>query len=88
MVSISDTAAGPTHPVIGLDGTLDTAVIRVLAEPSVRKFIADQLGQADVVITFGRQTVDGETRKFTPPRHPSPCRWRARHSPARPGSGA
>jgi signal transduction histidine kinase len=66
VVSIADTAAGPTRPVIGLDGQIDTAVIRVLAEPSVRRFIADQLGQADVVITFGRQTVDGETKKFTP----------------------
>jgi len=66
VVSISDTAAGPTRPVIGLDGQIDTAVIRVLAEPSVRRFIADQLGQADVMITFGRQTVDGETKKFTP----------------------
>jgi signal transduction histidine kinase len=66
IVSTADTAAGPTRPVIGLDGQIDTAVIRVLAEPSVRHFIADQLGQADVVITFGRLTVDGETRKFTP----------------------
>ena len=65
VVSISDTAAGPTRPVIGLDGQVDTSVIRVLSEPSVRRFIADQLGQADVVITFGRLTSEGETKKFT-----------------------
>ncbi len=86
VVSIADTAAGPTRPVIGLDGQIDTAVIRVLAEPSVRRFIADQLGQADVVITFGRQTVDGETKKFTPTA-PSDHAAAGRSATARPDAG-
>jgi hypothetical protein len=37
VVSIADSAAGPTRAVVGLDGQVDTAVIRVLAEPFRRR---------------------------------------------------
>ena len=63
VLTLADTAAG-RRPVVGIDGMVDTMVIRALAEPSVRHFIADQLGQADVQITFGRTLPGGETETF------------------------
>jgi signal transduction histidine kinase len=64
---VAETAAGG-RPVVGADGLVDPLVIRVLAEPTVRHLIADQLGQADVRITFGQTTSQGETKTFAPAR--------------------
>jgi signal transduction histidine kinase len=42
-----------TIPVVSADGTLNPAIISVLSRESQQRFIADNLGQADVVIEFG-----------------------------------
>jgi signal transduction histidine kinase len=47
------------RPVVAPDGSVDPAVMAQLTDPDVQRVIADSLGQADVVITFGI-TVPGE----------------------------
>jgi two-component system OmpR family sensor kinase len=47
------------RPVVAPDGSVDAAVMAQLTDPDVQRVIADSLGQADVVITFG-VTVPGE----------------------------
>jgi signal transduction histidine kinase len=47
------------RPVVAPDGSVDPAVMAQLTDPDVQRVIADSLGQADVVITFG-VTVPGE----------------------------
>ena len=54
------------NPVVGVDGHVDAAVLETMDDPSLQRFIADYLGQADVEITFGRFVADGELRKFMP----------------------
>ena len=42
---------------MGLDGTIDPAVLDKMSERIQQRFIADQLGQADVEVTFGSYVV-------------------------------
>jgi len=53
-------------PVVGVGDQVDPRVIAALATRVQQRFIADQLGQADVEITFGRYVSDGETKRFVP----------------------
>lgn len=59
-------AAAKGQPVVGLDGHVDPAVLVRMSERTQQRFIADQLGQADVEITFGSHVSDGETLRFVP----------------------
>ena len=63
VLSIAETASSG-RAVVGVDGAVDVPVIRALANRETQRFIADQLGQADVVIQFGRRVPDGETNRF------------------------
>jgi len=57
------------RPVVGADGAVDPLVIRALADRNVQRLIADQLGQADVEITFGWFALEGETKRFVSARN-------------------
>lgn len=57
---------GTTGTVVGLDGRLDAAVAAALADPLQREVIADQLGQADVIIRFGYRASDDQGATFQP----------------------
>jgi signal transduction histidine kinase len=59
-----DTAAG--SPVVGVDGHVDPEVLDTMADQRLQRFIADQLGQADVELAFGQFVSDGEGMKFLP----------------------
>ena len=65
---VSSTAerAAAGRPVVSRDGTVDGLVVAALSNHDVQRFIADELAQADVSITFGWVTKDGETSKFVP----------------------
>jgi signal transduction histidine kinase len=52
---------GPGAPIVGADGALDPAVVAFLADPENEQFIADRLGQADVILDFGLTVPGGET---------------------------
>jgi len=56
------------RPVVSRDGTVDGIVVATLSDHRVQRFIADDLGQADVSITFGWLTKDGENDKFVAAR--------------------
>jgi signal transduction histidine kinase len=56
------------RPVVSRDGTVDGLVLAALSDHRVQRFIADDLGQADVSITFGWVTKDGEIDKFVAAR--------------------
>ena len=47
------------RPVVGADGELDQAVVIALDDADTRTFIADRLGQADVILRFGLTLSDG-----------------------------
>jgi len=81
VIRVADLAAGG-RPVMGVDGQVDTSVIRAMTDPYVRHFVADQLGQADVSITFGQYLTDGETKTFVPSGQPLVLRLA---SPPQPG---
>jgi signal transduction histidine kinase len=60
-------------PIVGADGLVDERVVKILDNPVYRAFIADRLGQADVIIRFGvsvpagDQTVpEGDPTVFVP----------------------
>jgi signal transduction histidine kinase len=63
---VSSTAdrAAAGRPVVSRDGTVDGLVVAALSNHDVQRFIADELAQADVSITFGWLTKDGEASKF------------------------
>jgi signal transduction histidine kinase len=63
---VSSTAdrAAAGRPVVARDGTVDGLVVAALSNHDVQRFIADELAQADVSITFGWLTKDGEVSKF------------------------
>ena len=63
--SLAATAA-KGQPVVGPDGRVDAAVLEKMSEHTQQRFIADQLGQADVEVTFGSHVSDGETLRFVP----------------------
>src|SRR3954452_15455791 len=65
VTAVADDNAGGS-PVVGVDGHVDSDVLDTMANPRLQRFIADQLGQADVEIAFGRFVADGETMKFLP----------------------
>jgi signal transduction histidine kinase len=56
--------ASAGRPVVTRDGELDVVVQAALADHRSQRLIADELGQANVVITFGWIVQDGEARKF------------------------
>jgi len=56
--------ASSGRPVVTRDGELDVVVQAALADHRSQRLIADELGQANVVITFGWIVPDGEARKF------------------------
>ena len=45
--------AADDRPIVLADGSLNERVIVVLNDPTVRAFITDRLGQADVIVRFG-----------------------------------
>jgi two-component system sensor histidine kinase BaeS len=51
-------------PVVGAGGQVNPVVLEYMADYDLQRFIADQLGQADVEITFGQYVADGETQRF------------------------
>jgi two-component system, OmpR family, sensor histidine kinase BaeS len=63
VLTVAESAAAG-RAVVGVDGAVDVQVIRALANRETQRFIADQLGQADVAIQFGRRVPDGETNRF------------------------
>src|SRR3954451_19914280 len=65
VTAVPDDNAGGS-PVVGVYGHVDSDVLDTMANPRLQRFIADQLGQADVEIAFGRFVADGETMKFLP----------------------
>jgi signal transduction histidine kinase len=63
---VRDRAAAAVTPdglVVGVDGLTDPRVVAAMEDPDLRHFIADRLGQADVVIRFGvaASAADGAT---------------------------
>ena len=46
-------------PIVRADGSVDERVVQILDNPVYRAFIADRLGQADVIIRFGVSVPDG-----------------------------
>ncbi|MFL5645540.1 MAG: ATP-binding protein [Chloroflexota bacterium] len=65
VTAVADESAGGS-PVVGVDGHVDRDVLDTMANPRLQRFVADQLGQADVEIAFGRFVADGEGMKFLP----------------------
>ena len=53
-------------PVVGPDNEVAPIVLRALADHSNQRFLADQLGQADVELTFGQYVAGGEGKTFMP----------------------
>ena len=59
------TAAGD-HLVVFPDGTVNPAVLRQFQNDDVRKLIADQTAQANVIVRFGLSTGSGVDTRFIP----------------------
>jgi signal transduction histidine kinase len=59
-----------TRPAVARDGDVDGVLYAALSNRNIPRLIADQLGQADVTITFGWQVKDGEETKFVQARNP------------------
>lgn len=53
-------------PVVGPDGLLDARVVSALNKPTLRAFITDRLGQADVIVRFGTTVGEGDQAMFVP----------------------
>ncbi|OGO58589.1 MAG: hypothetical protein A2Z32_07710 [Chloroflexi bacterium RBG_16_69_14] len=70
-------------PVVGANGEVDPVVLQAMADHNLQRFIADQLGQADVEITFGRFVLDGEAQRFVAARD-APILFRL-EAPPQPG---
>jgi two-component system, OmpR family, sensor histidine kinase MtrB len=47
-------------PIVRADGLVDERVVRILENPTYRAFIANRLGQADVIIRFGVSVPEGD----------------------------
>ena len=58
-------SAGP-GPVVGADGQVNEAVVRLLDDRSSADFIADRLGLADVTLRFGLSVAEGDRTVFVP----------------------
>jgi signal transduction histidine kinase len=65
--SVADRASAG-RPVVTRDGDLDVVVQAAFSDHRIQRLIADQLGQADVTITFGWFVYDGETQRFVAAR--------------------
>ena len=63
---VASSAVGLDGRVVMADGSLHPDVIATLDNPERRRFIADRLGQANVRITFGLLSLDGESIGFVP----------------------
>ena len=53
-------------PVVRADGSVDARVADVFNEPLFRAFVADRLGQADVIVRFGVTVREGDRSMFVP----------------------
>ena len=62
----AETTVGAGNAVVNADGVLDAAVIASLSDPQTKSFIANSLGQADVILVFGLTVAGGETGTFIP----------------------
>ena len=58
------------RPVVDSMNDVDPRVLQALSAEIQQRFIADRLGQADVVIRFGTMAKDGETLRFVPADSP------------------
>jgi signal transduction histidine kinase len=54
------------RPVVSLDGSVDPGVTRALARPTTQRFIADRIGQADVIVRFGLTVTQDGRNLFVP----------------------
>jgi len=63
--SVADTA-DRGHAVVFPDGTVNPTVLRAFNSEFVRKLIADQTAQADVIVRFGLTTGSGVDTSFVP----------------------
>ncbi len=63
--ALVDRAAG-TGSVVAADGSTNPSVIDVMNDPGQRRFMADRLGQADVIVRFGHAASDGQGTVFLP----------------------
>ena len=54
------------RPVVGVDGRVDPAVVAALNDPAQQRLIADQLGQADVLVRFGLVSVENGEAQLSP----------------------
>jgi signal transduction histidine kinase len=59
-------SAAGGRPVVGAGGVVDPAVIARLSDPAYSQIIANQLGQADVLLRFGQMVPGGESSTFRP----------------------
>ena len=62
----AETTVGAGNAVVHADGVLDEAVIASLSDPQTQSFIANSLGQADVILVFGITVAGGESGTFIP----------------------
>jgi signal transduction histidine kinase len=53
-------------PVVRADGEVDQRVVDVFNDPLFRSFVADRLGQADVIVRFGVSVREGDRTMFVP----------------------
>jgi signal transduction histidine kinase len=58
------------RPVVDSMNDVDSSVLAAVSAEDQQRFIADRLGQADVVIRFGTMVKDGETLRFVPADSP------------------
>lgn len=61
---VADEVTGGTRPVVSSDGRLDPVVAAALGTRGTQRFIADQLGRADVLVRLGRMIPQGEGSVF------------------------
>ena len=66
--SVDQMATSATNggPVVGPDNEVAPIVLLALANHNNQRFLADQLGQADVQLTFGQVISNGEGSVFMP----------------------
>lgn len=54
------------RPVVSTDGRTDPVVAALLSDPAQARLIADRIGQADVILSFGFTVDDGTGPTFVP----------------------
>ena len=65
VLALADAEAGG-RPVVSIDGRLDPGVQEALSRPGTKSFIADRIGQADVIVRFGFTVTQGGEPVFLP----------------------